>query len=747
MKIETAQISFNEQHNPVSKVFGDVYFSNDNGVAETDYVFIEGNDLYTRWLIHLNTTFCIAETGFGTGLNFFRVAQWFIYFRLKNPKHVLKKLTFISCEKFPLKKEDAIQITNHWVNTHFLGLHHPTFDTNLDTYSTKQLTLTEQLSRAVISQWTKHYPDEVAGIHRREFSYHETIKSLPTTPVPVPALTNNIAKSPDNLYSIQLDLHYADAISTYNEIKCDENGMVDAWFLDGFAPSKNNDMWQPVLFEQLARLTKNKGTFATFTAAGMVKRGLGQVGFEVTKTKGFGRKRDMLIGTLNKSATRLDVSKLHAPYYQRNGVNWLGANIAKDLPKAKVISIVGSGIAGAITALKLVQKGQQVNLYWQGALPADGASGNPIGGFYPQLNAQNNHASQLQLQCFLYAQQFYQGLNKQSPYKHSWCGALQLGFNENTRLRLRKLLDKQLWPTDIARIVNASEASNIANVDLPYDCLYMPQAGWISPPSLVQACLHQAQKSGLLSIQANTTLQHYHCINNGNVELHLVTKDAKQKTVMTDALVLTLGDGSKSLLEGLIPFQLTRGQVEHLRSNPQLSKLRTLLCHKGYFTPAMDDFHALGSTYVKADTHIQTRATESKQNFKLHLDCLSEVNWLEDLAQSQHHKSNSARASIRCSTPDHLPVVGQVPSFSQFEELKDLYKAKPVAQYVQGSYQTNVFVLSGLGSRGLTTAPLMAETLVNQIFNQVLPLPASLLNALNPNRFIVRSLIKRTPFI
>lgn len=71
---------------------------------------------------------------------------------------------------------------------------------------------------------------------------------------------------------------------------------ADAWFLDGFSPHKNPDMWSTHLFENVSALTRPAGTFATFTAAGFVRRSLQQAGFSVTKRKGFKHKREMLIG-------------------------------------------------------------------------------------------------------------------------------------------------------------------------------------------------------------------------------------------------------------------------------------------------------------------------------------------------------------------------------------------------------------------------------------------------------------------
>lgn len=72
---------------------------------------------------------------------------------------------------------------------------------------------------------------------------------------------------------------------------------IDCWFLDGFKPSSNPDMWSETVFQNMARLSNTNSTFATFTAAGFVRRGLNAAGFDVRKIKGFGYKRDMTVGT------------------------------------------------------------------------------------------------------------------------------------------------------------------------------------------------------------------------------------------------------------------------------------------------------------------------------------------------------------------------------------------------------------------------------------------------------------------
>jgi tRNA 5-methylaminomethyl-2-thiouridine biosynthesis bifunctional protein len=200
------------------------------------------------------------------------------------------------------------------------------------------------------------------------------------------------------------------------------------------------------------------------------------------------------------------------------------------------------------------------------------------------------------------------------------------------------------------------------------------------------------------------------------------------------------------LLKDIVELRTTRGQIELIKSTPTFAKLKTLLCHKGYFTPAHNGQHALGSTYIKEDADTQVRASETEQNFAMHIKSMEKADWVNELGelnQSSDQSRNSARAAVRCSSPDHLPVVGALPSPLQNAELSDLYKALPVHNYPVPSVLPNVFVLTALGSRGLTTAPLMAEILVSQLLGRPLPMHNELINTLSPNRFLVRDLIRR----
>ena len=215
---------------PYSTQFQDVYFSSDDGLAETDYVFLQSNNLSYRWENLATNHFTIIETGFGTGLNFLCACKKWLSVA---PQHAT--LHFISVEKYPLSLPDITKALQAW----------PTL---------------QIFSQALLVEYSHALSQKEA----------------------VPLFDGRI----------QLKLCVGDASECLSKMSTH----ADVWFLDGFAPSKNPDMWSEAVFKQMARLSNNATTFATFTSAGMVKRGLSAAGFGVNKKSGFGKKREMLCG-------------------------------------------------------------------------------------------------------------------------------------------------------------------------------------------------------------------------------------------------------------------------------------------------------------------------------------------------------------------------------------------------------------------------------------------------------------------
>ncbi|MCF2947992.1 bifunctional tRNA (5-methylaminomethyl-2-thiouridine)(34)-methyltransferase MnmD/FAD-dependent 5-carboxymethylaminomethyl-2-thiouridine(34) oxidoreductase MnmC [Paraglaciecola aquimarina] len=676
MSIKQANIEFNENGAPVATEFADIYFSDAGAFEETQHVFLSNNSIPLRWETWPQKYFTIAETGFGTGLNFLITLKCFSDFIEQQPDTNFN-LHFISIEKFPISLADLKQA--------------------LAVYPELQ-----EFSNELLNQ----YPEPIAGCHRLHF------------------LQNRVT----------LDLWLGDVHQVLPQINDRPDGIVDAWYLDGFAPSKNPDMWTQSLFEHMARLATECCTFATFTAAGFVRRGLIQAGFDVQKRPGHGRKREMLAGQINKKQD----TPTGLPYFVRNSyqaANQPSTNqyyTSQHKTNKPSIAIIGGGIAGANCAYALAKKGLQATIYCKESQLAQGASGNPQGGFYPQLNAEASVASQIQVSAFTYAARLYKQLLADGfNYSHDWCGTLLMAFNDKVTTRYQKMVSNQTWPESLIHWVDNQQASDKANMHIPYSGLFVPSAGWINPPELTQALIKAAQTQVIT-----------------NHQLMSLDRDANQwcltwqnqTLTQADIVIFTTGSDSVDMpyLEEL-PFRLVRGQVEAIPTNNELDKLSTVLCHKGYFTPNWQGHHALGSTYVKEDRSCEYRQSEQSLNLGMHQRSLDKCDWIHNI-----QAEGKGRAAIRASTPDHLPMVGAVPNVEQQkQQYQDLYKALPSHCYPTAIDHPNLFMLTGLGSRGLSTAPLSAEILASQITGQALPLSDKLLDALNPNRFLIRALIRR----
>lgn len=217
-----------------SEQYQDVYYNSDNGLQETDYVFLQANRLAERWLNYPNASFTIAETGFGTGLNFLLAAKLWL-----DTAPFKANLHFISAEKHPLSPPDMSKAWQQW----------PTM---------------KPFSEALIALYPKALEQGDVSLFNQR---------------------------------VRLSLLIGDAATAYQSLSQQQPKIaVDAWFLDGFSPAKNPDMWQGSLFKQMALLSNSHTSFATFTSASAVRRKLMAAGFQVNKQAGYAKKREMLYG-------------------------------------------------------------------------------------------------------------------------------------------------------------------------------------------------------------------------------------------------------------------------------------------------------------------------------------------------------------------------------------------------------------------------------------------------------------------
>ena len=665
--IKNANIHFNHQGTPVANDFDDIYYSDDNGLAESYYVFYQQNNIDTRLQSHDQAHFVIAETGFGTGLNFLNTCQHFTDHLArqqvqKQLNYGVKRLHFIAFEKHPLSVSDLSKILTAWPELNLLS---------------------EQL----ISQ----YPINLAGCHRLEF----------------------------NNGTIVLDLYFGDALESIKTMSYPRSGIVDAWFLDGFAPSKNPDMWQQSLFNAMVNVSKVGATLATFTAAGFVRRGLSDAGFTMQKVKGFAHKRSMLIGTLKHTNDTQS-----APSYFNHDVSPL-SNVA----------VIGGGIASSCILYSLAKRGISSQLFCQDAAPAMGASHNVQGAVYPHLQAKNSPHSELFAHSFLYAKRLYkQLLNDGFSFDHSWCGVLQHAVKQPLVDRHENLAQQQLWPQTLMRNVTAEQGDTIAGVTTGYSGVYFEQGGWVNPPQLVNAMLSAAHCLAPYKSTFNCHIEQLEKTSNG----WLLFSNGKQFGPFSDVIICA-GEHSDAFAQTkALPIVGVRGQVSHVQASEQSTKLKTVLCHKGYFTPAYLDHHCMGATFEKNTKSRQVTEQDNLSNREQLLNFYGHCNFATSLGNI-----TAAKAAVRCSFIDHLPMAGEwVEQSDYLTAFANLRLGKRYQYQALSKKQQGLHIFTGFGARALCSAPLCSEHLISSLNNEPRPLSERVSQAIHPARFIVRDLIR-----
>lgn len=693
--IKPAKIKW-ENSTPISTEYGDVYFSKDEGLAESQYVFIKNNKLLEKWtrlsdseVQNDNTEtenpsdskkpFVIAETGFGTGLNFLNVWQSWLQFNQANPK-LQTPLHFISVEKHPLTLEDLKKALSFF----------PSLQAQSDL-------LIEQ------------YPKLIKGLHRLNFES-------------------------DNIH---LTLIFNDATVALKSIDTE----VDCWFLDGFSPKQNDDLWSANLFSQVKRLSRLHTSFATFTCAGDVRRKLSALGFQCAKVKGFGRKREMLIGEYVPTAEDTDLKQAipnNEPWFTKPQQAHTKGRAA----------IIGSGLAGAWTAYKLANAGWLVDIFEQSEKPTEGASGNPRGALYFKMNPSADDESSFSLQGFLYCIRALNALSTKYKTSHLWeqCGVLQLGHNEKELLKQNQLSALEKDYDALFTVLDKKQASNIAGISIKEQSLFIPLAGAVSPKKLCATLmmhknisLHLGHEVSKLSFDSSSQQWSLHF---NNLDTHPL-ENKEDKTSLADVVVLANSfEAHKFEQTQDLPLHQVRGQCSVVKATDDSRALNTVLCSSAYASPAHENEHVIGATFDPRDKHPLPTEEDNLKNLAFlqhHTPALYDA--LTPIGLNAKPQLNGARASFRCQSPDYLPIVGQVPIKEHFmEDYSGLRKGQLKRDYPAGSYYPRLYVNLAHGSRGLCSTPICAELLSNLINHEPLPLDRASVNKLEPARFYIRAL-------
>ena len=485
-----------------------------------------------------------------------------------------------------------------------------------------------------------------------------------------------------------LTLTFGDAATQLRAI----DASVDAFFLDGFSPPKNPELWSPHFCKGLARLSAPGATLATWSVAGHVRQALKDAEFEVAKRPGYVGKRQMLVGHFRSRRPDRHLA-----------------------PADRRAIVIGAGIAGSTTAHALACAGWQVTVLEQASAPATGASSNLAGMLRPLPSADDNRLSRITRAGFLATRALLATLPEA---RWSSCGVLHLAREPEHEAQQRRAVEQLGFPPEVLQFVDSDEASRLLGQPVTIGGWWFPNGGWVQPPSLCHAALSAFPER--ITTHFNAAVDR---IVRTNDQWQALAADGK---LLAEApiLVMTSGAAAPRFEQfAWLPQRSGRGQVSHLPASVG-QPLNTVLFQIGYAIPEIDGTQLIGASLSYEDDETSEREADHRDNLaRLRLT-------LPDFAAGLDPSTLHGRVGFRPMSPDRMPIVGAVP---------DTMTARPNTRLHNIPRQPGLWCVQGFGARGIVWSALMADLLVSQLEGEPLPLERDLVDALDPGRFLIKA--------
>ncbi len=517
-----------------STLYGDIYFSQEDGLAESRAVFLDGCDLPEGW--RDRTRFTVAELGFGTGLN---IAALLDLWSKTRPAG--GHLHIFSIEAHPMAREDAARALLAWPQ---IG----------------------SAAQALLARW----PSVRRGFQR----------------IDLPG------------WNATFDL----AVMEVGEALQQWQGRADAWFLDGFSPASNPDMWRGEVLALIAARSAPGARAATFTIAGAVRRGLEAEGFEIARRPGFGRKKERLEARFSGPAPRHSAD-----------------------PR---VVVIGGGIAGASLARAFAELGLPARVVTP---PERSASGNPAALVMPGLDASGNARARLYAASLLRATQLYD----QVPGGVIAHGALLVEYEERDPRRHAAIARQDAFEPGAVEKASPGRAAVWLNEPQASAGLIFHDGRVIEPAAVINAWLGEAVIPGCATGLARSG------------DAWVITL-ASGEVLEADFVVVAAGWDASALIPGL-PLQAIRGQATWM----DLDDPPAPASFGGYAIPTRTGV-LFGATHDRDDVSTDIRPEDDARNLSSIAGVRSTLAARIDLAATQ------ARAAIRAATPDQLPLAGEL---------------------------------------------------------------------------------------
>ncbi|OZB72093.1 MULTISPECIES: FAD-dependent 5-carboxymethylaminomethyl-2-thiouridine(34) oxidoreductase MnmC [unclassified Thiomonas] len=720
--LEYAEVAPDASGQASSPRYGDIYASRAGALGQARGVYLQGCGLLDappRWAGR--EQFTVLETGFGLGVNF--LATWAAW---RTDPQRCARLDYVSLELHPVRAADLLR------------------------HAPPEL---QALAVELAAQW----PAPVRGLHRilldaNRLDAPHAPAALPAgEPIPTPTLPTSgegVTTPPpprggawegelpaleQSGGGVHLLLAFGDAAELAPKLKLG----ADALYLDGFAPARNPAMWTPELFRALARLVKPGARAASYTVAHAVQKGLEQAGFTIELQPGWGGKRQRLQATFNPRWKRTRHT-LPAP--------WPAA-----LPRHAVV--IGAGLSGAACAHALAQRGWTVEVLESGPHPAGGGSAMPAGLAHLQPSADDNLLSRLTRAGMAALRRALP--SEPAPPGPGCAQPAPRGGQENLgrpgvflRHDLAQFGPATLTPTDAADEKRMQDWRS--SVHLPAEMAQWTEAGWQVDSAVLanQALCAAWLDSPCITLRRNT--QAARLQRDGST--WRVLDAAGQALAHAPQIVLAAAVQTPALLaaSGLIPspdwlpLHPLRGQAQALPAHlwPALQGLAQPWMGSGYVLrlpraaarllqeSGEQDWLLIGATFETEDQPLTPE--QAWAHNRAGLSALTASPPLPEHTAALRHF-----VGTRAASTDRLPYCGPIadlapllanPLHAAGKQLHELPRLPGVA------------VCAGMGSRGLTLAPLLAETLLAQIEGTPLPLETDLADSIDPARTALRRL-------
>jgi tRNA 5-methylaminomethyl-2-thiouridine biosynthesis bifunctional protein len=523
---------------------------------------------------------------------------------------------------------------------------------------------------ALASELARAWPLPLAGLHRLEFEAG----------------------------AITLTLGFGDARTLVPQLMLG----ADAFYLDGFAPERNPELWDSALLKALARLARPNATLASWTAARAVRDALAAGGFEVGLREGFGAKRHMLVA---RYAPRFRTRR-HDPPSPYAG--------------AREAIVIGAGLAGCACATALATRGWQVAVLDEGVQAAGRASALPSGLLHPTLAADDSHIARLSRAGFLFGRRRLDGLRADEPLMEP-TGVLQIAGDEPAEEQWPQRLQQHGWPAGLVRWCRASEAGEAVGLRPRRGGLWFADGAVVSAAAWCRAMLAQAP-----AIRLHTGQQAIRIARQS--DSWLVEGAAKPIARAPVVVIASAMDAPRLLQAQFAPVRAIRGRISRLAAG-DLACLRAGIAGQGYVVPGLDGHVGVGATYeaIGAD---QGPGLSDQSAHESNLERLSKL-----LAQPASVRIEGGFDGIRCVAADRTPLAGAVADERATLDAQSGLRGMHLADLPRSG---GLYCSFALGSRGLALAPVLGELVACLIEGEPLPLERSLAAIVDPARFLLR---------